>query len=144
MASILMGHKERVAAWVLERIPGMHVDDGLGYEAHGILDSSGELVAGVVFNRFTGTDISMHVAAEHGRLWATPRVLRFIFGYPFNQLKCRRVTGFVSAQNAHTLDFDLRIGFKKEGVLRDATPEGDMTIIGMTRNECRWLGEKHG
>lgn len=128
----------------MERIPGMLVDDGLGYEAIGVCSDEGELIAGVVFSHFTGFDISMHVAAERGRVWATPKVLKALFGYPFNQLKCRRVTGFVAAENTHTLRFDLKAGFVVEGRLRDATPEGDMIIVGMTRNECRWLGNENG
>lgn len=143
MACVIFGDKHRWGKWVVDRIPGMHLDTD-DFEAHGVLDSSGNQVAGVVFNHFTGHDIAMHVAAEHGKVWATPRVLSFLFGYPFNQLKCRRVTGFVSVANAHTLPFDLKLGFKVEGRLRDATPEGDMIVIGMTRNECRWLGKNHG
>lgn len=144
MAFCVFGDKERVGKWVMDKIPGMEVDDGLSYEAIGVCTTDGELVAGVVFNHFTGHDISMHVAASRGRVWATPKVLRAIFGYPFNQLNCRRVTGFVSAINTETLEFDLKAGFVIEGRLRDATPEGDMIIVGMTRNECRWLGKRHG
>lgn len=140
----VFGDKARVGRWVADRIPGMECDDGLDFEAIGVCNDAGEMVAGVVFNHFTGFDISMHVAAERGRLWATPEVLRIIFGYPFNQLKCRRVTGFVASENTHTLKFDLKAGFVVEGRLRDATPEGDMIIIGMTRNECRWLGNDNG
>jgi len=144
MAFCVFGDRGRVGKWVMERIPGMEMDDGLDYEAIGVCSDEGELIAGVVFNHFTGYDISMHVAADRGRLWATPGVMKTIFGYPFNQLQCRRVTGFVSAINKATLRFDLKIGFVIEGRLRDATPEGDMIVIGMTRNECRWLGNNHG
>jgi RimJ/RimL family protein N-acetyltransferase len=144
MAFCVFGDKRRVGQWVMEHIPGMEVDDGLDYEAIGVCSDDGELIAGVLFNHFTGYDISMHVAAERGRLWATPKVLKAIFSYPFNQLKCRRVTGFVSAINTATIKFDLKAGFVIEGRLRDATPEGDMIILGMTRNECRWLGKENG
>jgi hypothetical protein len=142
MARVVFGDKERYGQWVADRVPGMVLQDD-NYEAHGVIDSEGNQVAGVVFNHFSGHDIAMHVAAERGKVWATPKVLSFLFGYPFNQLRCRRVTGYVSQANASTLAFDLKLGFRIEGLLRDATPEGDMIVIGMTRNECRWV-TNHG
>jgi RimJ/RimL family protein N-acetyltransferase len=114
------------------------------YAALGICNPSGELIGGVVYDHFTGYDIAMHVAAVRGSMWMRPHIISQIFGFPFNQLKCRRVTGYVSARNSHTIKFDLGLGFQVEGRLRDATPEGDMIILGMTRNECRWLEENHG
>jgi len=144
MPYCVFGQKEFVAKWMAGRIPGMEIDDGLSYEAIGVCSDKGELIAGVLFNHYTGHDISMHIAALRGRLWATPGVISTIFGYPFNQLQCRRVTGFVSARNVATIAFDKKAGFVEEGRLRDATPEGDMIILGMTRNECRWLGNQDG
>jgi hypothetical protein len=32
-----------------------------------------------------------------------------------------------------------RIGFVEEGRLRQALPHGDLLILGMTRQECRWI-----
>jgi len=142
MLSIVWGAKWAVARWVIERIPGMTLETD-DFEALGVV-RNGELVAGVVYNHFTGHDICMHVAAEPGKIWAKPKILYALFSYPFNQLKCRRVTGFVASQNAHTLPFDKKLGFVEEGRLRDATPEGDMIVIGMRRSECRWLGEMNG
>lgn len=129
--------------WVESRIPGMNLEVG-SYAAIGVVNNEGELVAGVIYNNYTGHDISMHVASTYGTLWARPHILRDLFAFPFNQLKCRRVTGFVSAANAHTIPFDEHLGFVREGILRDATPEGDMHIIGMTRSECRWLENHNG
>ena len=135
--------KEVIKNWVEERIPGMSFNDG-SYAAIGVENEQGERVAGVIYNHYTGHDISMHVASTHGTLWARPHILRDLFAFPFNQLKCRRVTGFVSALNEHTLPFDEHLGFRREGILRDATPDGDMHIIGMTRQECRWLEKDNG
>ncbi|GAA0696389.1 GNAT family N-acetyltransferase [Dyella marensis] len=140
---LLYGEPERVAAWVTERIPDMVIEAGT-YQAIGIVDDSENLIAGVIYNHYTGSDISMHVAAEHGRLWAKPEILHGLFAFPFNQLNCRRVTGFVDSTNLHTLSFDQKLGFRIEGRLRDATPHGDMFILGMTRKECRWLETKNG
>lgn len=140
---LIYGEPQRIAQWVVERIPDMVIEAG-SFEAIGVSDDEGNIVAGVIYNNFTGCDISMHVAAEHGRLWAKPDVLRGLFAFPFNQLKCRRVTGFVDSTNLHTLSFDQKIGFQIEGRLRDATPHGDMIVLGMTRNECRWLERING
>ena len=82
----------------------------------------------------------MHIAAVPGRRWMTRDFLRVAFRYPFWQLGCRRVTGYVPASNADALRFDLHLGFVQEGRMREALPDGeDVIVLGMLRNECRWL-----
>ena len=99
----------------------------------------GKLIGGVVFNMYTGTGICMHVAASE-KGWLNREFLRTVFRYPFHQLGCRRVTGLVRTDNLTAQRFDERLGFKKEGVLRDADNDGcDLIVYGMLRDECRWL-----
>ena len=53
---------------------------------------------------------------------------------------CRRVTGLVHDNNHDARRFDEHLGFKQEGVLRKAAPDGDdMIVYGMLREECRWI-----
>ena len=135
---IILNERDRLAAWAQARIA--HVPSwGEWCEAIG-LERDGELSAVVVFNLFSGADIAMHIAAVPGRRWMTREFLRAAFRYPFWQLGCRRVTGYVPASNADALRFDLHLGFVQEGRMREALPDGeDVIVLGMLRNECRWL-----
>jgi hypothetical protein len=66
-------------------------------------------------------------------------MLWMVFDYPFNQLKVKKVAGAINSSKKELLDFDLRLGFKEEGRIRGAYPDGDMIIMTMAREECRWL-----
>lgn len=109
------------------------------YTALGLM-RNGELVAGVVYNFYTGTNICMHIGAKPGRMWLNREFLHAAFDYPFNELGCRRVTGLVPKKNKDARRFDEHLGFKLEGCMRQALADDDMLIYGMTRKDAqRWL-----
>ena len=129
---------DRIGPWVCERAGGTWVK-GRG-TAIGLEDgSSGELLAGVLYDDWNGANVNMHVAAVPGRKWLNREFLRVCFDYPFNQLHVKRVTGLVASVNLDAMRFDLHLGFKLEATLKDAHPEGDMNILVMRREDCRWL-----
>jgi RimJ/RimL family protein N-acetyltransferase len=135
---VILNERDRCAEWARQRIP--HVESwGEWCEAIG-LEDDGELLAVVVFNLYSGADIAMHIAAVPGRRWMTREFLRVAFRYPFVQLGCRRVSGYVPASNADALRFDRHLGFVEEGRLREALVTGeDVIVLGMLRNEAeRW------
>lgn len=134
---LVLDDKARCGAWALERIA--HVPSwGEWFEAIG-LERDAELVAAVIFNLWSGADIAMHIAAVPGRRWMTREFLRAAFRYPFVQLECQRVTGYVPASNADALRFDRHLGFVEEGRMREALDNGeDVIVLGMLERECRW------
>lgn len=136
MKTVIYGQNERIIPWVGQRID----EDDFGQaEAIG-LEQDGELIAGVVFNWYTGPSISMHVAAEPGRRWMTRDYLYRVFAYPFLQVKCNRVTGLVREDNLDAQRFDEHLGFKREGLIRQGASDGSNLILyGMLKSECRWL-----
>ena len=108
--------------------------------AWAVADEDGKLIAGVVFNWYTGPSIAMHVAAEPGRRWLNRDFLYRCFAYPFLQLNCNRVTGLVKVDNLDSQRFNEHLGFKKEGVIRQgAEDKTDFILYGMLKDECRWL-----
>ena len=107
------------------------------------VESNGELIAGVVFEGYTGSSISIHVAALEGRLWLSKEFLFRVFAYPFLQLECNRVTGLVRVDNPKAQKLDEHLGFIREGVMRKGATDGtDYIIYGMLKEECRWLNFK--
>jgi RimJ/RimL family protein N-acetyltransferase len=99
----------------------------------------GNLVGGCVYNMFTQRDVHMHCAGI-GKRWLSRRFIGECFRYPFIQLGVRRITGLVVASNISALTLDLHLGFKREGIIRKAAEnDEDLIVLGMLREECRWL-----
>lgn len=143
---IVANQDERVARWVASRMPIFEFGS-TPYTAIGLANESGSLLAGVVYQNYTKTDIHMHVAALEGRRWLCKAFLGEGFRYPFEQLGCRRVTGLVPGKNTLAQEFDEHLGFTWEGRVRKILPDGDdLLIYGMLCEECRWLnvGRNHG
>lgn len=137
---IVAGCDWDVACFVALRSPHFKITREEKFVALGWADDrTGDLVAGVVFNDYTGRNIDMHVAGVGA--WCRPYFFGECFRYPFEQLKVRRVTSRTPADNPLALKFVRALGFRQEGCVRAAL-EGDvdLIILGMLREQCRWLG----
>ncbi len=132
-------HGQNVSDWVAK-----HQRRGEGYgPSMGIgMLRDGELIAGCVFNEWNGVNINMHVAAI-GKDWMTKAYLWTCFYFPFEQLKVKRITGFVEDDNEQALRFDKHLGFKYETKISQAYEHdgkiGDIIVLCMRREDCRWL-----
>jgi RimJ/RimL family protein N-acetyltransferase len=141
---ILAGQREFVAAWVASRIRDMREPPRADYEAIGVT-RGGRIIGGVIYAEYRKmepdqADIRTHWAGEPG--WMTRKTLRVLFGYPFQQLGCVRITALTSRGNKRALDASRRLGFQIEGCVRDGFGTGkDALLLGMLRRECRWIGE---
>lgn len=104
------------------------------------LERDGELVAGVLYEGYTHHNIWMHVAGKPGSRWMTREYLRYCFHYPFVELGCRRVSGWVEASNEAARRFDEHLGFKEEARLKGAARDGgDVILYVMWREDCRYV-----
>ena len=130
---IVFGQNERCGAWADDRI-GYVNGWQPGFQTIG-LQVGDELRAVVVYENFTGHDISMSLAVER----ASPSFLDAAFRYPFHQLKCRRVSSEIASHNEAAIALVKKLGFEMEGVKRDAIPDDDLIMYGMTRSECSYL-----
>lgn len=102
------------------------------------IDSHGNLLGVVIYTRFTATNCEMSVAAASPK-FLSRRALRAFFGYPFGQMKLCRVTAVVSTDNPHSYQFNRRLGFSVEGSLRKWFGETDGIIMGLLKEDCKWL-----
>jgi RimJ/RimL family protein N-acetyltransferase len=110
------------------------------YSAIG-LERHGEIIAGAVYEGFTGTNMYVHLAGVPGRRWMTREFLYAGFRYPFVQLKAQRITAPVEASNEDALRLNRHLGFVNEAVLRGAMPSGDLILMVMWKERCRFIGE---
>lgn len=135
MSATIISNPARVWAYVREQVPVNMVADmrGLGFE------KNGELVAGVLYEGWNGVNVWMHVATTPGRRWSM-EFLRYCFYYPFVELGCKRVSGYVEASNTAARRFDEHLGFTQEAVLKGAAADGgDVIIYVMRREDCRYV-----
>lgn len=85
----------------------------------------------------------MHLAVD-GKI--TPEFLWYGFYYPFEELKVRKLIGIVASTNEKALRLDKHFGYVTEAIIKDAAPTGDLHILTMTKDQCRYLTRKphHG
>lgn len=126
---------DRVFAFVKEHVP--YLDRAASMRGMG-LPRGGELVAGVLFEGFNGFNLWMHAAARDGHT-LTRYFLSAIMTYPFAVCRVERVRAQIAAGNAASLKAAKHLGFKEEARLsRAAQDGGDLLIMAMTRQECRY------
>ena len=125
-----------VSDWVLRQIKYIDCfDENVAIGA--IVD--GKLVAGAVFDNYRPNSRSICASiAINGAL--NKAILREFFSYPFTTSQCGRITTYVDDRNTKAIEFNRRLGFVKEGIMRQASTDGhNIIIFGMLLNECRWI-----
>jgi len=99
----------------------------------------GGLVGGVLYEGWTKRNIFMHCAGR-GKKWISKSLLKAAFFYPFEQLKCDRVSAWVEESNADSRTLVEKIGFTEETRLKGAAFDGgDVVIYVLWRKDCRFL-----
>lgn len=103
----------------------------------------GVIRAVVIFDGFSECDCNMHVATDGSGTAISKRLFQEAFWYPFVTAGLRRVTGLVDSRNKKAIEFDRHLGFVYEGLCRNALPDGDIVIMGMLREDCRFIPAKY-
>jgi RimJ/RimL family protein N-acetyltransferase len=101
----------------------------------------GEVKWAAIYDNYEKASIQVHLAISDPKV-VTRQAISEVFEYPFYQLRVKKLIGIVNSQNASALAFDLRLGFEVEAVIKDAYDMGDMYILSMTQEQCRWLRGK--
>ena len=136
MRRVLFDRSEEVMRFVARLTGESRYDD---FSTIG-LEKDGKIVAGVVFQGHNGPNILMHFALEGSRHLITPAFVCAAFAYPFQVLRCHRVTGLVRTDNVGAQVLDEHLGFVREGVMREgAGDRTDFIMYGMLKRECRFL-----
>ena len=97
----------------------------------------GQIRAVVVYCSFYGKSCMIHVGSE-GQHWATKDFLKEVFNYPFNTLKLKVIIGTVAGSNTKALRLDRHLGFKDVAFIPDAHDDGDLVILEMRPEYCKW------
>jgi RimJ/RimL family protein N-acetyltransferase len=122
-----------VAKWVIDGIEGARFIDGsqgIGYL------KDGQLVAGVAFE-----SQNTKTMWGHQRIDMPPSKSFWInvADYIFNQSGCTRFSAYVDASNEKAIRLNKHIGFVVEATLHDAGDNGDVLIMTLFKDKCRFL-----
>jgi RimJ/RimL family protein N-acetyltransferase len=132
-------NQDVLARWLCERVgymPTPHI------RCIGNVNSDGKILGVVGFDGWNGASCQMHVAGEGN--WVTRQLLFAGFDYPFNVAGCRVVLGLVPSGNDKALRFDKHVGFREVARIKDAHPDGELIVLEMRRENCRYLRKQDG
>jgi len=102
---------------------------------------NGDVKWAVIYDHYNVASIQMHIAINDVK-FVSRQAIAAVFKYPFIQLGVKKVLGMVNSENVAALNFDMRLGFKLEAIVKDVYETGDMYLLSMTREQCRWLRGK--
>jgi len=128
-----------IGPWVCSKTGGTWAK-GRGTALGKMID--GELVAGVLYEDFSGTNLVCHIAGDGN--WADKYFLGLIFQYPFFGLNAKRITAPICESNKKSIALATGMGFNLEAKLRGATSKGDLLLYVMFKDECKYLRGKYG
>jgi RimJ/RimL family protein N-acetyltransferase len=122
---------EYVARWVMEKV-GSYTEGmtALGWEIDGVI------VAGTAFENWNGNNMFGHQRIDSPPpkgYWLT------VVDYIFNQIKVKRFTATVEADNHKAISLNHKIGFVIETTLKDAGRNGDLHIMTLWPENCKML-----
>ena len=133
---LIVTGKDRVAPWVGKKLfARFNADEGIG------LEHDGEMIAGVVYENWNGASFVVHIAVQ-GLM--TRLYLGAIFHYPFVHCGATKLIAPIAESNEESVKFVRNLGFREEARLHDAHPDGSVLLYTMTRDQCRFIGERYG
>ena len=98
----------------------------------------GNLVAVAGYTNFMPKACEIHIGSV-GEHWASKDFLWAVFDYPFNKLGVSVILGQICKDNEDALRLNRHLGFKVVAEIPDAHMEGDLVIMAMRKEDCRWL-----
>lgn len=97
------------------------------------IERGGEIVAGVVFNSFTGTDVAVTVAGDH----FTRGFISAVGHYVFTQMGCLRMS--ITTEQPKVIEIAHRLAAQTEGTKRNHFGKGrDGTVLGILREDWKF------
>jgi len=98
----------------------------------------GKLRAVVVYYNFQGKSCQTHICST-GKHWMSKEYLWAMFDYPFEKLGLKVILAVIAGNNEKSLKLSRKLGFKDVAKIPDAHNDGDLVILTMRPDECRWL-----
>lgn len=110
-------------------------DQVISRETYGILRG------GAIYTDYRGASIVGHLGG-FDKHWGSRDLLWIGFDYPFNQLGCSKIIGLVPSMFESALALELKLGFNYVTRIPGVFPDGDLIVLEMLKEDCRWLNLK--
>lgn len=108
------------------------------FRAFSVVDDKDKFALVVVITNFTSRNVDLNIAISDS-MFAKHKlaveIFNELFGYIFTILRAVRVTGLVRSDNLKAKRFNEQMGFKLEGVMREAFEDADLNIYGFLASE---------
>ena len=137
MRKVVTDNQEHLRGWITG-VLGMQFSPYATFIGQEI---DGEVKAVVAFDNILDKSCMMHTAAIVPN-WISKDLLWACFDYPFNILKVKVILASVASTNTEALRLDRHLGFVDKAYIEDAHIDGDLIILAMRRENCRWLDIK--
>ena len=137
MRKVVTDNQEHLRGWITG-VLGMQFSPYATFIGQEI---DGEVKAVVAFDNILDKSCEMHTAAIVLN-WISRDLLWACFDYPFNILKVKVILASVASTNTEALKLDRHLGFVDKAYIEDAHIDGDLVILAMRRENCRWLDIK--
>ena len=137
MRKVVTDNQEHLRGWITG-VLGMQFSPYATFIGQEI---DGEVKAVVAFDNVLDKSCMMHTAAIVPN-WISKDLLWACFDYPFNILKVKVILASVASTNTEALKLDRHLGFVDKAYIEDAHIDGDLVILAMRRENCRWLDIK--
>jgi len=137
MRKVITDNQEHLRGWITG-VLGMQFSPYATFIGQEI---DGEVKAVVAFDNILDKSCMMHTAAIVPN-WISKDLLWACFDYPFNILKVKVILASVASTNTEALRLDRHLGFVDKAYIEDAHLNGDLVILAMRRENCRWLDIK--
>ena len=134
MRKIVTDNQEYLKAWI-ERILFQKFDENATFIGQ---EKDGNLVAVVAFCGFLPNACHMHIGSV-GEHWMSKDLLWACFDYPFNKLEKKVILATLDASNEEAVRLNRHLGFQDKVIIEDAHENGDLMIMTMRREDCKWL-----
>lgn len=105
--------------------------------ALGVLNGHGKLVGAVIYNDWQERNVEMSIFGPHRVFY--PDVTREIFSYAFDHLGVNRISLTIRERNKGVIEAAMRWGWVIEGRKRNFYSDDNAIILGLLRDECRFL-----
>ena len=96
------------------------------------------IVAVIAYCNFVANSCAMHIGSV-GDNWMSRDLLWAAFDYPFNKLEKKVILATLAADNEEAVRLNRHLGFQEKCVIEDAHEDGDLMIMSMKREDCKWL-----
>lgn len=142
MTLVAITQRSMVNAYFANKL-ALHPSDDFRGVCHTVANagepvSMDDVAVAVGYDQFIGRVCCMHTVIAKPECMVR-RLVHEAFEFPFVTCGCEAVVALVDSTNEAALTFDTRLGFHEIARIPRGGLEGDLIVLCMRREECRWL-----